>query len=90
MNIITHEVMHLLSCHLPCVLKVIQVHQLVVLALIIVAREDTLHTTCDYVAILIRIGIGLTQLVEIFKITPFKLIEEDEMCNIMKASVQFG
>ena len=54
-------------------LKVIEVHQLVVLASVVIAREVALHTTQDHVAILIRIGIGLAELVEIFKITPFKL-----------------
>jgi hypothetical protein len=54
-------------------LKVIQVHQLVVLASVVVACEGRLHATCDHVAILIRIGIALAQLIEIFKVTPFKL-----------------
>ena len=65
--------MHSLSCHLPCMLKVIQVHQLVVLASVVAAREGTLHTIHDYVIILIRIGISLAELIEIFKITSFKL-----------------
>ena len=73
MNIINHKVTHSLSCHLPCMLKVVQVHQLVELASIVVARKGALHTTHNYVAVLIRIGIGLTELIEIVKITPFKL-----------------
>ena len=73
--------MHSLSCHLPCMLKIIEVHQLVVLASVVVAREGGLHTTQDHVAILIRIGIGLAELIEIFKITPFKLYKHTCTCT---------
>ena len=73
MNIINHEVMHSLSCHLSSMFKVIQVHQLVVFASIVVAREGTLNTACDNVTVLIRVGIGLAEVIEIFKIKPFKL-----------------
>lgn len=60
-----------LLCHLPCMLKVIQVHQLVVLALIVVTCEVALHTIHDCVTVLSRVGIAITQL---FKITPINLI----------------
>ena len=73
MNIINKEVKHSLSCHLPGMLKVIQEHQLVVLASVVVAREGTLYTTSDDITVLIRVGICITELIEIIKITFVKL-----------------
>lgn len=77
MNLLLRVCVHLhydyysLLCHLPSMLEVIQVHQLVVLASIVVTCEITLHTTHDDITILGRVGIIITQL---FKITPINLI----------------
>lgn len=60
-----------LSCHLPGMLKVIQVHKLVVLASIVVTCEIALHTIHDDITVLSRVGIIITQL---FKITSINLI----------------
>ena len=44
-----------------------------VFALVIVTREATLYSTCDYVTVFIWIGIVLTQLRELVQCTSFIL-----------------
>lgn len=73
-------------------LQIIQKHQLVVFALVVVTGEVTLHTILDGVTVLIWVGVVITQLLKVTSIN-LKLaisISSSEVASTTSVGGHFG